>query len=85
MKYIYINEDGQVGVSDDAPTPTDLLQIGDGQLQVLEVSIETDESESLDYASVLIEDVNDDGKTRTPDVAVRGSDPSDGLPFHYIE
>ena len=35
MTYIYIFEDGEVGLSKDAPGPDDLACIGDGTLEVL--------------------------------------------------
>ena len=37
MTYIYIFEDGKVGVSGSAPGPEDLESIGDGRLEVLKM------------------------------------------------
>ena len=83
MKYIYINEEGRVGVSHYPPTYVDLAQIADGTLQVLEVSIDTGESEDIDYAQIVIEDTDADGLTLPLPEATMDHEP-DGQPFHLV-
>lgn len=82
MKYIYIFEDGSLGVSNTGPTATDLLAIGDGRLQVLEVSVNAPDPESTKYAWVEVREFDDDGSYVTPAEAEIHEEEGDD--FHIV-
>ena len=85
MKFIYINEDGRVGVSDTPPTETDLACIGDGLLQVLIVAVDCDDppQDGGDIWPTILE-VDENGVGYPPCDAVLDEGP-EGDNFHVIE
>lgn len=83
MKYLYIFEDGIVALSDDPPTSEDLACVGDGILQVIQLSVDADESALLDYAYPVAYDIDQNGEITPLATAVIRTE--EGVRFHVPE
>lgn len=76
--FIYIDEEGKVGVSLNPPTATDLHSIGDGRLQVLQVL--TDTTGNLTHT--VISEIDEDGELFEPNRAEIHNEEGDD--FHIV-
>lgn len=76
--YLYIDIEGKIGKSDDAPTEVDIASVADGQLTVLQIT-------SSDYG-IFVEEydpsIEDDDKWCDVQAAIKDTDDY-GNGFHW--